>query len=83
MNPWLLACLALLIPMIASFVVTFRGDTPSRVAGVEFGGIITIIMLMLLTEGLNRPDFLDIALALAVLAFGGGMVFARFLEGKL
>ena len=42
-----------------------------------------MLILALLAEGFNRPEFIDVALALALLAFGGGMVFVRFLEGKL
>ena len=83
MNLWLIASVALLPPLMASVWVTFRGDTSSRLAGLEFAGILAVLLLVLLAVGLNRPDFLDIPLALGLLAFGGGMVFVRFLEEKL
>ena len=37
-------------------------------------------MLLLLAEGFGRAPFTDLAVALALLSFGGGLVFARFLE---
>jgi multicomponent Na+:H+ antiporter subunit F len=36
--------------------------------------------MVLLAEGFNRPSFYDLPLTLALLSFGGGMVFARFLQ---
>jgi multisubunit Na+/H+ antiporter MnhF subunit len=35
---------------------------------------------VLLAEGLHRSGVFDLALVLALLSFGGGLVFARFLE---
>ena len=37
-------------------------------------------VLLLLCEGVSRPEFADLALALSILSFGGGLVYARFLE---
>jgi len=43
-------------------------------------GMIVTLLLVMLAEGMSRVNFYDLALALALLAFGGGLVFARFLE---
>lgn len=83
MNLWLLASVALLPPFIASVWVTFRGSSASRLVGLEYAGLVTILMIVFMAEGLGRADFIDVALALGLLAFGGGMVFVRFLENKL
>jgi multisubunit Na+/H+ antiporter MnhF subunit len=83
MNLWLLASVALLPPLLAWVVVTFRGSSESRLAGLEYAGLVTVLMLVLLAQGFGRADFNDVALALGLLAFGGGMVFARFLENRL
>ena len=83
MNLWLLASAALLPPLIACVWVTFRGPSESRLVGLEYAGLVTVLMLVLLAEGINRPEFITVALALGLLAFGGGMVFVRFLENKL
>lgn len=52
----------------------------NRLVALEAGSTMAAILLMLLAEGFGRIPFFDIALALAFLAFGGGLVFARFLE---
>lgn len=83
MNLWLLASVALVPPFIASVWVTFRGSSESRLVGLEYAGLVTVLLLAFLAQGFGRADFIDLALALGLLAFGGGMVFARFLENKL
>jgi multisubunit Na+/H+ antiporter MnhF subunit len=83
MNLWQLASVALLAPLIASVWVTFRGPSESRLVGLEYAGLAVVLMLLFLAEGFGRADFIDLALALGLLAFGGGMVFVRFLENKL
>ena len=37
-------------------------------------------LLFLVAVGEKRVPFVDLGLAVALLAFGGGLVFARFLE---
>jgi multicomponent Na+:H+ antiporter subunit F len=51
-----------------------------RLIGLEMAGMIISLLLVLLAEGMHRPPFYDLALAVALLSFGGGLVFARFLE---
>ena len=43
-------------------------------------GVIGVVTLLVLTEGFGRMLYTDLALALALLIFGGGLVFVRFLE---
>jgi multicomponent Na+:H+ antiporter subunit F len=70
----------MLLCLIACGVATLRGDAAGRLVGLEAAGVIAPLILLLLAEGFARPLFTDLALALALLSFGGGMVFARFLE---
>jgi multicomponent Na+:H+ antiporter subunit F len=44
---------------------------------------IVTIALALLTIGFGRTPFMDLPLALAIMSFGGGLVFARFLGKHL
>jgi multicomponent Na+:H+ antiporter subunit F len=60
-----------------------RGSAERRLVGLEMTGIIVTILLMLLTLGYGRLPFMDMPLTLAVLSFGAGVVFARFLEKHL
>jgi multicomponent Na+:H+ antiporter subunit F len=80
MNPWLLAATVLLFTLIPVGTVVFRGDPMDRLVGLEAAGMIVTMMLLLLTQGFGRTTFYDIALAAALLSFGGGLVFARFFE---
>jgi multisubunit Na+/H+ antiporter MnhF subunit len=41
---------------------------------------ITFMVLVLLAEGFRRPGEFELPVHLALLLFGGGLVFVRFLE---
>lgn len=80
MNPWLTAACVLLLCLIPCGMVCLRGDPLDRLVGLETAGVLAALILLLLAEGFGRAPFTDLALALALLTFGGGLVFARFLE---
>jgi multisubunit Na+/H+ antiporter MnhF subunit len=80
MNVWLLGSAALLFALVPCGITSFRGDTMERLVGLEMAGMVVTLLLVMLAQGMNRVNFYDLALALALLAFGGGLVFARFLE---
>jgi multicomponent Na+:H+ antiporter subunit F len=61
-------------------LVAFREPPMDRLVGLELASVIVCLILLLVAEGLHRPSFFDLALALAMLSFAGGLVFARFLE---
>lgn len=80
MNCWIVTALALLVCMIPCFLLCIRGDTMSRLIGLEAGSTMAVIILLVLTEVVNQSSFVDLALTLALLTYGSGLVFARFLE---
>jgi multicomponent Na+:H+ antiporter subunit F len=80
MNAWLIAATVLLISLGPLLLACFRGDPIDRLVGFEAASAITVMILMLLTLGFQRVDLMDVALAAALLSFGGGLVYARFLE---
>lgn len=80
MNAWLIAATAMLFGMIPLGILCFKGDPMDRLVGLETAGMMTTLILWLLAQGFGRIPFYDIALAAALLSFGGGLVFARFLE---
>ena len=80
MNPWLFTAVFLLVCLIAPFLLCARGDAMSRLVGLEAGSVLVTLILLVLAVGFNRDPFTDLALTLALLAFGGGLVFARFLQ---
>lgn len=83
MNLWLIAAAAVAISLIPCAVITLRGSPERRLVGLEMTGIVLTIMLVLLTIGSGRKAFIDLPLVLAVLSFGSGIVFVRFLEKHL
>ena len=80
MNPWLMTATALVACLIPCGIACLRGGLAGRLVGLETAGTIAALILLLLAEGFGRPPFMDLGLALALLTFGGGLVFARFVE---
>ena len=80
MNAWLLAATAVVFALIPCGIVSFRGTPVDRMVGLEMTGILTSLILILLAQGIGNPNFYDLGLTMALLAFGGGLVFVRFLE---
>jgi multicomponent Na+:H+ antiporter subunit F len=60
-----------------------RGAPERRLVGVEMASLLVTIAMVLFTVGFARVPFIDLPLALAIMSFGGGLVFARFLEKHL
>jgi multicomponent Na+:H+ antiporter subunit F len=82
-NLWLAAALGMVLALAPCGIVCFKGGTISRLVGLEMADTICVLLLILLAEGFHRLPFYDLAVALALLAFGGGLVFVRFLERYL
>jgi multicomponent Na+:H+ antiporter subunit F len=80
MNAWLRAAEWLVFALIPCGAACVRGKTVERLVALEMGSVLLILILMLLAEGFKRLPMFDLPLALALLAFAGGLVFARFLE---
>ncbi len=80
MNAWLIAAAALVFGLVPCLLVCARGRTMDRLAALELAGTVTVLLVVLLAEGLKRPFLYELALALALLSFPAGLVFARFLE---
>jgi multicomponent Na+:H+ antiporter subunit F len=73
--------LALCVGILPSALVCLRAkDVFDRLVALQMAGATVTLALVLLAEAMQRPLFLDLALTQALLSFGGGLVFARFLE---
>ena len=83
MNLWLIAAIAVAATLVPCAVVTLRGAPEGRLVGLEMTSMVLTIALVMLTIGFGRQPFIDLPLVLAVLSFGSGIVFARFLEKHL
>jgi multicomponent Na+:H+ antiporter subunit F len=83
MNLWLVAAAAVAATLIPCAAMTLRGAPERRLVGLEMTSLVLTITLVLLTIGFGRETFIDLPLVLALLSFGSGIVFARFLEKHL
>jgi multicomponent Na+:H+ antiporter subunit F len=80
MTEWHLAAVALLACLPPCGWLCLRGDAINRLVGLELAGTIDTLVLVVLAEAFQRQLYFDLALALALLTFASGLVFARFLE---
>ncbi|ASJ12262.1 MULTISPECIES: monovalent cation/H+ antiporter complex subunit F [Thermococcus] len=72
------------IATLLSMYRVFRGPTTvDRLVAVDIMTTITTGLMVLFALYYGRMIFLDVALVYAILAFGGVIAFARYMEGGL
>ena len=77
---WLIAGAILLAAVAPLIWVCLRRSIFEALVALELAGTITTLVLLIIAQGTHRQPFFDLALVSAVLSFGGGLAFARFLE---
>lgn len=81
MNAFVAAAVAMLVVgALPCGIVMWRGRLMEAVVAYEAISAIAVMVLVLLAEGFARPDEFELAVVLAVLLPGGGIVFARAME---
>jgi multisubunit Na+/H+ antiporter MnhF subunit len=80
MNLWLIAALALMLGFVPCGWVLARAKTMERFVAMQMAGMLAPLILFLLAQGFGQPTFGDLALALALLSFPAGLLFAHFFE---
>lgn len=83
MNIWELASDVMIFALVPLTWISARGQVKERLVAFFMAGVVITNLLMLLTMAFNRMPMMDLALALALMSFGGGIVFARFLARYL
>jgi multisubunit Na+/H+ antiporter MnhF subunit len=82
-NVWLLGSIVLLLGgLVPAGWIAARGDPVDRLVGLEMGGTVTTLELMLFSQAENEPQYLVVPLVLAVLSFAGTLVYARLLRPR-
>jgi multisubunit Na+/H+ antiporter MnhF subunit len=74
------AAIAMLACTIPAGIVIARGDLGSAVVGYEFITSVMVMVLALLAQAFQRPSLFELPVLLAILMFGGGLVFVRAME---
>lgn len=83
MNAWMAAAYAVGACLLPCADMCLRGSPERRLVGLEMTSTIATLLLTLLAVGTHRLVLMDLPLTMAMLALGGGLVFARFLEKHL
>jgi multisubunit Na+/H+ antiporter MnhF subunit len=79
-SAFVVAAIAMLVAVVPCGIVACRGTVMDAVVAYEAVSAIVVMVMALLAEGFGRPGEFEFPVVLAVLLFGGGLVFVRFLE---
>jgi multisubunit Na+/H+ antiporter MnhF subunit len=79
-NAFVVAAIAMLVAVVPCGIVACRGTLMDAVVAYEAVSAIVVMVMALLAEGFGRPAEFELPVVLAVLLFGAGLVFVRFLE---
>ena len=74
------AAIAMLVCIVPAGMVITRGDLASAVVGYEFITAVMVMVLALLAQAFQRSSLFELPVVLAMLMFGGGLVFVRAME---
>jgi multisubunit Na+/H+ antiporter MnhF subunit len=80
MNLWLWAALALVLALVPCGWVLARAEVVEGVVALQAATGISTLALLLVAQGLGRPSFYDLSLAMALLGFPCAILFAHFFE---
>ena len=83
MNVWELAAEVMIFILVPLAWTAMRGDPRHRLVSFYMTGVVVTLLMMLLTMAFNRMPMMDLAITLALMSFGGGIVFARFFARHL
>ncbi len=80
---YLAVSLAILVPMVLALVRALRGPTVyDRVLAVNMFGTKTALLLSVIAFLFGRPDFLDLALAYALINMVGILAVLEFFQNR-
>ncbi|GEL19082.1 monovalent cation/H+ antiporter complex subunit F [Pseudonocardia asaccharolytica] len=83
MNPWLAGAVALLVGGLGPALwLGARRDPVHRLVGLELGGAVTVLILLLLSQAAGQSSYLIVPLALVLASFAGTLVFTRLLSSR-
>jgi multisubunit Na+/H+ antiporter MnhF subunit len=74
------AAIAMLIALIPAGIVLCRGELAESVVAFEFVTAVIVMVLALLAQAFRRSSEFELAVLLAVLMYGSGLVYVRAME---
>ena len=81
MSGWLLFSAVLLVGGLApALYLGARGSGVGRLAGLQFAGAVSVLLLVALSVVFGQPSLLIVPLTLVLLSYAGTLVFTRLLS---
>lgn len=80
MNAWLWSALLIALAILPCIWVMLFGSNMEALIALQCASTISLLVLLLLGEGLNRRCFIDISILLVLLGYPAGLLFAHFFE---
>ncbi|HUN35418.1 MAG TPA: monovalent cation/H+ antiporter complex subunit F [Trebonia sp.] len=77
---FVITAIVMLVAMVPAGVTLCRGDLSSSVVAYEFITSVVVIVLALMAQAFRRSAEFELAVLMAVLLFGSGLVFVRTIE---
>ncbi len=74
------AAIAMLIAVIPAGIVLCRAELAASVVAYEFITAVIVMVLALLANAFQRSSLFELAVLLAVLMYGSGLVYVRAME---
>lgn len=79
MAGFVITAIVMLVALIPCGIVVARGDAMEALVAFETISSVVVMVLVLLSEGFRRSGEFELPVLLAVLMYGSGLVYARFL----
>jgi multisubunit Na+/H+ antiporter MnhF subunit len=76
------ACALLIGGVGPAVLLASRGDAARRMVGLQLGGAVTILLLMLLAHTFGQPSYLVVPFVAVPLSVAGTFVFTRLLPAR-
>ena len=83
MNEWDVVAVVVAAGMVPCLAICVFAKATHALAAFEVASTLACSTMMLLSEGLHRQPFIDLAIVLAFLSLLGAFAFARLMERDL
>lgn len=81
---WIIILATLAAALVTAFIRLVRGPyLPDRVVALDLISVIVMAFICVYAVRLNQPNFLDVAIVMALLTFLGTVAFAYYLERRM
>ncbi len=82
MSAFLITAIVMLAALVPCGAVVLKGSAMEAVVAFEAAAATIVIVLLLIAEGFDRSGEFELPLLSAILSYGSGLVFVRFMERR-